>query len=175
MSETIFKEIVFQIKDFYQRQSRHNIVFGLSGYLYKNDIVLESTENVIIKLCQTTNDEEKNNRITVLHYTYSNGQSGNKTIGYTQLLTVLTRISDAQTATQILDNISQVLKKYKGTTRNNVIEDATENITNNYRFLAVEESKELLYYRDGVYRSIHPGGDVLCCQLMGYQDLPMFG
>jgi P4 family phage/plasmid primase-like protien len=170
LTDTDTEEIVFQIKNFYQRQSRHNIVFGLSGYLYKNDILLESAEKIIISLCQATNDEEKSSRITVLHNTYSNGQSGNKTIGYAQLLTVLTRISDANTATQILDNISQVLKKYKGTTTNNVIEEATENIKNKYRFLAVEESKEILYYRDGVYI---PGGDVLiekeAEQLYGYK------
>ena len=105
---------MYEIKDFYQLHSRHDIVFGLSGYLYKNEIALESAERTIIALCQITNDEEKNNRITVLHNTYTNGQSDNKEItGYTQLITVLTRISNAQTATQILDNISQVLKKYK--------------------------------------------------------------
>jgi putative DNA primase/helicase len=170
LTDTDVEEIVYQIKDFYQLHSRHDLVFGLSGYLYKNKIALESAERLIISLCQTTNDEEKNSRITVLHNTYSNGQNGNKTIGYTQLLTVLTRISDAQTATQILDNISQVLKKYKGTTTNSIIEEATENIKNKYRFLAVEESKEILYYRDGVYI---PSGDVLiekeAEQLYGYK------
>jgi putative DNA primase/helicase len=170
LTDKDIEQIVYEIKDFYQRQSRHNIVFGLAGYLYKNKIALKSAERLIISLCQTTNDEEKSSRITVLHNTYSNGQNGNKTIGYTQLLTVLTRISDAQTATQILDNISQVLKKYKGTTTNSVIEEATENIKNKYRFLAVEESKEILYYRDGVYVL---GGDVLiekeAEQLYGYE------
>jgi putative DNA primase/helicase len=39
-----------------------------------------------------------------------------------------------------------------------IIEEASETILNTYRFLAVEESKEILYYRDGVYI---PGGDVL--------------
>jgi hypothetical protein len=111
LTDNDIEQIVYLINDFYQRHSRHDIVFGFSGYLYKNDIVLESAEKIIILLCQLTNDEEKSSRITVLHNTYSNGQSGNKTIGYAQLLAVLTRISDAQTATQILDNISQVLKK----------------------------------------------------------------
>jgi hypothetical protein len=62
------------------------------------------------------------------------------------------------------------LKKYKGTTTNNVIEETTENIKNKYRFLAIEESKEILYYRDGMYI---PGGDVLiekeAEQLYGYK------
>jgi putative DNA primase/helicase len=160
LTDKDIEEIVYQIKDFYQLHSRHDIVFGLSGYLYKNGIELESAENVIIKLCQTTNDEEKNNRITVLHNTYANGQrKGCKDItGYAQLLTVLTHISDANTATQVLQNIAQVLKKYKGTATTSIIEDASESITINHRFLTIEESKDILYYQNGVYV---PGGDIL--------------
>jgi putative DNA primase/helicase len=160
LTDKDIEEIVYQIKDFYQLHSRHDIVFGLSGYLYKNGIELENAENVIIKLCQTTNDEEKNNRITVLHNTYANGQrKGYKDItGYAQLLTVLTRISDANSAKQVLLNISQVLKKYKGTATTSIIEETSETIKNKHRFLAIEESKEILYYRDGVYIT---GGDVL--------------
>jgi putative DNA primase/helicase len=171
LTDNDIEQIVYEIKDFYQLHSRHDLVFGLSGYLYKNGIELESAENVIIKLCQTTNDEEKNNRITVLRNTYSNGQSGNEEItGYTQLLTILTRVSDANAAIQVLQNIAQVLKKYKGTTRNSIIEEASETIANVYRFLTVEESKDILYYRDGVYVQ---GGDVViekeAEQLYGYE------
>jgi putative DNA primase/helicase len=143
LTDNDVEQIVYEIKDFYQLHSRHDIVFGLSGYLYKNGIALESAERTIIALCQITNDEEKNS---------------NEITGYTLLITVLTRISNAQTATQILDNISQVLKKYKNTARTSIIEEASETIKNKHTFLAVEESKEILYYRDGVYI---PGGDVL--------------
>jgi putative DNA primase/helicase len=50
-----------------------------------------------------------------------------------------------------------------------IIEEASETILDTYRFLTVEESKDILYYRDGVYV---PGGDVLiekeCERLFGY-------
>jgi hypothetical protein len=50
-----------------------------------------------------------------------------------------------------------------------IIEEASETILNTYKFLTIEESKEILYYRDGVYV---PGGDILiekeCERLFGY-------
>jgi hypothetical protein len=42
--------------------------------------------------------------------------------------------------------------------RDNVIRKATEAILSQHRFLTVEESKEILYYDNGVYL---PGGEVL--------------
>ncbi|MGB7636693.1 MAG: hypothetical protein WBL88_03865 [Nitrososphaeraceae archaeon] len=39
-----------------------------------------------------------------------------------------------------------------------LIEEASEVIMSKHRFLTIEESKEMLYYRDGVYV---PGGEIL--------------
>ena len=39
-----------------------------------------------------------------------------------------------------------------------IVEDSSENIKNKYRFLTIEESKEILYYQNGVYVT---GGEVL--------------
>jgi putative DNA primase/helicase len=50
-----------------------------------------------------------------------------------------------------------------------IIEEASETILNIYRFLTIEESKDILFYHNGVYA---PGGEVLiekeCEHLFGY-------
>jgi P4 family phage/plasmid primase-like protien len=50
------------------------------------------------------------------------------------------------------NGITQLKKKEK------IIEDATELILSTYRFVTIEESKEILYYNNGVYEK---GGDIL--------------
>ena len=76
LTDTDIEEIIYQLKDYYQRQSRDNIIFGLSGYLYKNNIAIESGKKLIISLCQISDDEEQNSRIRVLRNTYARGLNG---------------------------------------------------------------------------------------------------
>src|SRR5918994_1765389 len=76
----------------------------------KRKTILQYT---IIALCKITNDEEQNTRITVLHDKYVRGRNGEKIAGYTQLLEILSRITDEKTAKTIIESISQVWKKYR--------------------------------------------------------------
>ena len=84
----------------------------LSGYLFKNNVNLESAEELVKVLCRSTSDEEYNNRINVLRNTYSKGQNGSQIAGYSYLRDILTRVSNEQTASTILENISTILNRY---------------------------------------------------------------
>jgi len=112
LTDSDIEEITFQLKNYYKEYSRHNITYGLSAYLYKENVSLESAEKIILKICQITNDKEQNNRFTVLHNTYIKGQNGQEIVGYFHLLDTLTRTTDQKSAAEILGNISQVWKKY---------------------------------------------------------------
>jgi hypothetical protein len=113
LTDIDIEEIIYKIKDYYQRYSRDNIIFGLSGYLFKSNIAIESAEKLILALCKITNDEELNSRITVLHDRYARGPKGEKIAGQTHLLATLSRTTDERTATTIIESISQVWKKYR--------------------------------------------------------------
>ncbi|HEX5904587.1 MAG TPA: hypothetical protein VFY50_00905, partial [Candidatus Nitrosocosmicus sp.] len=124
LTDTDIEEIAFQIKDYYQKNSRHDIIYGLSGYLYKENVSIQSAEKIIVMLCRITNDEEQNNRITVLHNTYTKGQNSQEITGYSHLFDTLARTTDQKSASEILANISQICKKYK----NPVLEQLDDNI-----------------------------------------------
>jgi DNA polymerase, archaea type len=106
------EQIVSDIKESYQKGSRHDLVFGLSGLLFKNKISLPSAKHLISLLCDFTHDEEKNNRHAILSDTYSKGLDGHEIKGATQLQEVLLRIHNNNTKIvgEILRKISQELR-----------------------------------------------------------------
>ncbi len=124
LTDSDTEEIAFQLKDYYQKNSRHDITYGLSGYLYKENVSIQSAEKIIVMLCNITNDEEQNNRITILHNTYTKGQNGQDIVGYSHLFDTLARTTDQKSASEILANISQICKKYK----NPILEQLNDNI-----------------------------------------------
>ena len=86
---------------------------------------LKSAEKIIVTLCQITNDEEQNSRITILHNTYIKGQNGQEIVGYLHLLdTLVVYIQIKKVLPEILANISQICKKYK----NPILEQLDDNI-----------------------------------------------
>ena len=70
LAEPDISDMIAHLGHFYQNGIRDEFVYGLSVYLYKKRVKLENAEKIIGLLCQTTNDEEHKNRITVLHNTY---------------------------------------------------------------------------------------------------------
>ncbi|MGC2426402.1 MAG: hypothetical protein WA421_05155, partial [Nitrososphaeraceae archaeon] len=113
LSETNIAEIIAQLNQFYQKGLRDDFVYGLSGYLYKNKVKLESAEKIIDLLCQSTHDEEHKNRITVLHNTYKKADTGAPIAGYSPLIDILTRASDEHNAHSVLKNTSRILNIYR--------------------------------------------------------------
>lgn len=104
------EQLASDIKESYQRGSRHDLVFGLSGLLFKNKISLPSAKRLISLLCDFTHDEEKGSRHVTLSDTYSKGLDGQEIKGATQLQEVLFRIHGSHVAGKILGKISQVLQ-----------------------------------------------------------------
>ncbi|MGC2429196.1 MAG: hypothetical protein WA421_19350 [Nitrososphaeraceae archaeon] len=88
LTEPDIADIIAQLNQFYQKGIRDEFVYGLSGYLYKNMVKLESAEKILDLLCQTTNDEEHKNRITVLRNTYRKGNNGAPIAGYSSLMDI---------------------------------------------------------------------------------------
>ncbi len=113
ITETDIADIIAQLTQFYQKGTRGDFVYGLSGYLYKSKVKLESAEKIIDLLCQSTNDEEHDNRITVLHNTYRNGDTTAPIAGYSSLIDILTHVSDEHNAHAVLKIISRTLNKYR--------------------------------------------------------------
>ncbi len=79
--------------------------------MFKGNVALPSAKNLIGRLCDYAQDEEKINRLEVLNNTYLKGLNGNEIKGVTQLLETLTTIHGGNkgSATKILKNICQVL------------------------------------------------------------------
>ena len=106
-----FEQLITDIKDSYQRGSRHDFVFGLSGLLFKNKISLPSAKRLISLLCDFTYDEEKDSRLITLSETYSKGLDGQEIKGATQLQKVLLRIhSSPHISDKILGKVTRVLQ-----------------------------------------------------------------
>jgi hypothetical protein len=99
----------------YKEGHRDELVFGLSGLLFKNKVALVSAKNLLSTLCDRTNDEEKNSRIQVLENTYMKALNGDEISGATHLLDVLTLIcnNDEVTALKKLQHLSQILHSEK--------------------------------------------------------------
>ena len=123
LEEGTIEKVVSALKDIYQRGHRNSIVFGLSGLLFKSRVSLISAQNIINRLCDCTNDEEKSSRLEVVNNTYLNGVDGREIKGTTQLLETLTAVNegDKDYAVSILENICGIvgIKNGNGKDHNN--------------------------------------------------------
>jgi hypothetical protein len=98
----------------YQEHSRNDIIFHLPAFLYKEfNLTLEDTEKIVGELCQVTNDDELDNRLTVVRNTYNKAKNGEPINGRTGLLETLERVVGVESATQMVKNISEILKPYQ--------------------------------------------------------------
>jgi Bifunctional DNA primase/polymerase, N-terminal len=109
--------ILSKLRSYYHKNHRDDIIFGLSGVLFKSHISLASAKNLINVLCDSTDDEEKSSRLEVLENTYLNGLTGEEITGYKHLVYVLARIisknnngDNNTSADNIIKDIVQVLK-----------------------------------------------------------------
>jgi hypothetical protein len=70
LEDAEIEDVISCIKGSYIKGYRHNLVFGLSGLLFKNNISLSSVEKLVSSLCDYTRDEEKASRLSVVSDTY---------------------------------------------------------------------------------------------------------
>jgi DNA polymerase elongation subunit (family B) len=95
LEDAEIEDIICCIKGNYIKGYRHNLVFGLSGLLFKNNISLSSAEKLVSCLCDYTCDEEKASRLSVVSNTYLKGLEGHEIKGKSQLEELFIRIHNA--------------------------------------------------------------------------------
>ena len=147
LEEGTIEEVVSALKDIYQRGHRNSIVFGLSGLLFKSHVSLVSARNIINRLCDCTNDEEKSSRLEVVNNTYMNGVDGREIKGTTQLLETLTAVNegDKDYSGSILENIHGIIgsKNGNGKDDNNNANPSTAEI-----LIQLAKENALLFFKD---------------------------
>ncbi|MGA9152355.1 MAG: hypothetical protein WBZ36_17405, partial [Candidatus Nitrosopolaris sp.] len=147
LEEGTIEKVVSALKDFYQRGHRNSIVFGLSGLLFKSHVSLVSAQNIINRLCDCTNDEEKSSRLEVVNNTYLNGVDGREIKGTSQLLETLTAVNegDKDYSGSLLENIRGILgsKNGNGKDDNNNANPSTAEI-----LIQLAKENALLFFKD---------------------------
>jgi len=115
LDNTKTEQMISNLEPSYKEGHRDELVFGLSGLLFKNKVALVSAKNLLSTLCDRTDDEEKDSRIKVLENTYMKALNGDQITGATHLLEALTLIcnNDEVTALKTLQQLSQVLRSEK--------------------------------------------------------------
>ncbi|MGC2573943.1 MAG: hypothetical protein WA364_20700, partial [Candidatus Nitrosopolaris sp.] len=150
LEESTIDGVVSALKDIYQRGHRNSIVFGLSGLLFKSHVSLISAQNIINKLCDCTNDEEKSSRLEVTNNTYLNGVDGHEVKGTSQLLETLTSVNEGNKdyARSILENITGIIGSKNGYGR-----DDNNNANQSIAELLIHLAKEnaLLFFKDQLH------------------------
>jgi hypothetical protein len=177
-------DIVFVLKPYYHFGKRHDLVLYLSGWLRKKSVAIESANKVIQHIAE--GDDEKSKRFRTLEETYAKEDLGSIK-GYSGLLATLTDLlqGDKKNASNILKKVIMILSAHRHLKQQlqgeghdeeeeeeqpSIIEEASEAIRCTYNFATIAESKDILYYKDGVYI---PGGEVLiekeAEKLFGYE------
>jgi hypothetical protein len=111
ITTTESSQIVSILASAYRNGNRNDIIFALSGFLRHGGFVLDAAETVVKELCKITDDEEIENRLAVMRNTYNKANDGKPITGRNGLIKLLERIMDVEAATQITNDISQVLNK----------------------------------------------------------------
>src|SRR5215211_5779550 len=146
------EQIVSDIKKSYQKGSRHDLVFGLSGLLFKNKISLPSAKQIISTLCDFTHDEEKTSRLQVLDNTYLKGLNGQEIKGISQFQKVLARVhssngdSEEDHSGQILKSINEVLNGGHKQNKNN--NSRSNNFTPTRTLIQLAKQNTILFFKD---------------------------
>ena len=133
----------------YKTGYRNEIIYGVSGFMHKHCIAIESAESLILKL--TIDDEEKHNRLRVMHHTYQ--KNPKEVSGYHYLLSVLENVVDGGRvhAKNILSCIINVISVQTNT--GGKIINLTEQCMAEFTFRTMRDNEEIYYYNTmtGVY------------------------
>ena len=153
--------IVSLIRPCYHLGLRNDLVMYLAGWLLKECVTIDDARKIIEGIYEQ--DEEKDARVRTLEETYKK-EDPNNVKGYSGLLEVLTsELRDERQAHTLLDELQNALhddrqKDSDQEAQKSIIEEASEAIMSKHRLLTIEETREIWYYRGGVYV---PGGEIL--------------
>lgn len=155
-------EIISLIKPCYHLGLRNDLVMCLSGLLRKEGITINDAREIIEGICKE--DEEKAARIRTLEETYRKDDF-NDLKGYSGLVRIFVGEVGEIQAYKLLDQLQSFVQSGKQEDSNQqsevsqgIIEEASKTILSEHRFLTLEETREIWYYRGGVYV---PGGEIL--------------
>jgi putative DNA primase/helicase len=121
---------------------RYQIIYGLSGLMHKHYVAIESSTSLIQKL--SSNDEEKDNRLLVLHSTYQ--KNPKEVTGYQYLLSVLENVVDGGRtyAKSVLRKILSIISVVDAD--QDIITSLTEQVMNEYSLKTMRDNEEMYYY-----------------------------
>ena len=97
-----YSKIASLIAKHIARDRRNDIIFDLSGFLYRQNLKLEIAESIVKDLCKLTNDEEVSNRLQVVQNTYEKAMDGKLITGQNALFETLERIVGIDAAEKII-------------------------------------------------------------------------
>ena len=149
--------LVSIIKPYYRLGSRNIFVMYLSGWLRKEGIVIDTARQVIQGICV---DGEKDARLRTLEETYHK-EGVNDLKGYSGLSQLLKdEIGDERKARTFIDDlqVEHIQKKEQkddfveeDQKQKSIVQEVSEAIMSKHRLSTIEETKEILYYHNGVY------------------------
>ncbi len=130
LSEEDLNEIIEEIIDYYQEGNGNHIVYGLSGFLFKKGITLDSCKRIVERLCESTNDSEIDNRIMTVSNTYEKGTSGQEIEGSSSLSQTFVAFAGEEKARETMDHLLTILNKYGNPVLNQLNEDIRRELSN---------------------------------------------
>ncbi|TVP40446.1 bifunctional DNA primase/polymerase [Candidatus Nitrosocosmicus arcticus] len=110
LSDEQEKKLIEILEPVYVKGQRDDIIFGLSGLLFKKFHSLDCIKRFVIRLCVRCNDEQKDQRVMVVHKTYQKWTNGEEVTGITHLSEVFTKIiANDEAANQFIKSITKIL------------------------------------------------------------------
>ena len=153
-----------QIKLLYQLLSpsyrsgyRDQIIYSLSGLMHKHHIAIESSSLLIEKL--SVNDEEKDNRLSVLHSTYQKNRK--EVSGYQYLFSILENVVDGgrTSAKNIIRKIMSIISVKD--TDQDIVTNLAEQVMTEYSLKTMRDNEEMYYYDVGRGLYLNLGDSVI--------------
>ncbi len=159
LTKTNIEQIIALLNPYYKIGYRHDICYSLGGLLRKCNVLKVCAYDITNGLAN--DDEELDSRLLNFEITYS--KDPKEVTGRNYFKDIVVRLIQQDKklklkdvldlADNLFENILRVIGVAIG-----IVGEATEAIMNEHRFVTIEETDDILYYRDGVYVS---GGDVL--------------
>jgi replicative DNA helicase Mcm len=112
LSEEAIQTTVEYLLPYYIEHDRNNFVLAFSGMTFYSQISETSAKQIIIKICDKSNDSEKKNRETVLQSTYKKGQIGQPITGAPSLADLIVNLKgyDKHFANNFINNLKTLWK-----------------------------------------------------------------
>jgi hypothetical protein len=127
--EEDLEELVNEISNYYHEGSRHLIVYGVSGLFFKKGIRMDSCKVLVERICDNSNDSEKNDRLATISNTYEKGTSGLEIAGSSSVSNTFAAIAGEERAKESMNRIFKILNRYGNPILNQLDRDIRRELT----------------------------------------------